>query len=101
MEDTLGHIKVIPLQNPDRINFEPNKHRSWLEKTILRSLAGYAAEFILTGRHYWKGSELDVLSAYDKADLLTYDPDESKRYIEWLFSRTVNLLRTPWHCRAV
>jgi len=67
-EDSLGHVLYQHLGK----NFHPeydemSKVRAKLEKAILISLAGHAAERIFSGKNNWLGSSNDIHSVVDYA----------------------------------
>ncbi len=101
-EYTLGRVsfaKHHPKFQPDVMSFDES--RSQIERDVMISAAGDAAEFLLSGRHDWRGAHQDTQNAHDMASYLCGDPEEETAYVRWLWIRTQNLLRQPIHWRAI
>ncbi len=101
-DDSLGHVsfaKHHPKFQPDVMSFD--KARPQIEKRVMVSAAGDAAESLLTGRHNWLGARQDMENAHRMAGYLCGSPEEETAYVRWLWIRTQNLLRHHVHWRAV
>lgn len=93
-EDSYGRV----IQKPLPKNFDPSLLDSWsarrrLECLIISSLAGRAAEEILTGKENIKGASHDYHSAIVLVDEFISDNSEIEAYLNWLYIRTKNLLQ--------
>jgi hypothetical protein len=60
--------------------------RIWIERKILCSLAGIAAERKANGRHNWRGADGDLSSAVRLADYLFDNNEVVEKYLAYMLS---------------
>lgn len=74
--------------------------RTEIERRAIVALSGNVAEYLLTGRRYMVGSEGDYQTV---VNLLSYlaGPEETGKYIEWLWYRTKGILAIDYWWLAI
>jgi len=101
-EGSLGHVLNGKHARVEYNRVEPSSYnRLQVEKYILVSFAGNAAERLLTGRKILVGSGSDFDQASNYMSLLIQEEDESRAYLKWLRERAVNILSSSWNWFAV
>jgi hypothetical protein len=110
------HVSIIPDENEGSeghilqgktADFDPeirdpsSEIRFHLERLAMVSLAGNAAECILTGRKCKTGSNSDFSHARDHLHYLAPSEDEITPYFNWLRERTRIALLSRWNWFAV
>jgi hypothetical protein len=101
-EDFLGRVERYPYPesfHPD-IDDSP-KIRSRIEKDMMISLAGHAAEMAFSGRHNWSGASYDSHKAGDLALYYAGGEEETSAFYNWMWVRTRAWIRQPLHWIAV
>jgi len=102
-EESLGHVERFPYPKsfcPD-IDSENYRVRKRIEKEIIASFAGHAAEFILSKRKNWKGARQDN---HETVDLALYycggSTEEAGAFLDWMWLRTIGWIKNPlrWMC---
>jgi hypothetical protein len=92
-EETLGHCTGSSLRAPlDLLVWGDGHRRRKVERYILVSLAGGAAEAAFQGRYNWRGMELDLDCAIDLALKVCGGEAEAGKFAEWLLERARNLI---------
>jgi ATP-dependent Zn protease len=78
------------------------RHRTYIKSQIMMLWAGAIAEGRRAGRHNWHGAGVDRSHILNLACFACMGDEECKRYIQWLFERTKNLLFSQrWHWDAI
>ena len=102
-EDCFGQVlyeKYRDSFKPDRL--ETYRIRPQIEKTIITSLAGNAAERILCGDETNDSLSMhDFANAVDFAGYLTVSNEEAEADVNWLFIRSKNILKLDFNWNAV
>ena len=101
-KDTLGHVKRFPHPKSFHPDYEGDtKTLNRIEKNIITSYSGSAAEFILTGK-YNSGGGTDSQYARELADHYCGGPEETEAFLKWMWERTINWVQNPdFHWDAV
>jgi hypothetical protein len=101
-EGSLGHLLPGKSAHVEPETKDPSaKTQFQLERLALVSLAGNAAECLLTNRKCFAGSDSDFFQAWDYLHYLTGSEDETRAYISWLSERAKTTLSSSWNWFAV
>lgn len=102
-EDYLGHVKPYSLPKsfkPD-IDLGNLKIRLRLEKEIMASLAGHAAERRFSGRRNFSGSDHDYRYVVDLAMYVGGSSKQTETFMKWMQIRTDEWVDSQGFQRAV
>ena len=99
-DGSLGHIVGSGLGDISDADLT-TAHIKLLERSIMVSLAGCAAEAIKRGRHNYSGAASDMQQASDLALHVSGDGEEASAYVKWLWVRTRNRLKQPLVWKSV
>lgn len=102
-EDFLGRVVRFPHPepfNPD-IDSESSRARIRIEKSIMISCAGHAAELNLTGRRNWVGSSYDNQKASELAMYFCGSERQTGAFMDWMWIRIIDWIKQPLHWIAV
>lgn len=101
-KDFLGRVQQYPYPESFRPDMEDfSRIRSRIEKDIMVSLAGHAAEVAFAGRHDWRGAKYDNHKAVGLALYYTGSEDETSAFYKWMWVRTETWVKQPLHWMAV
>jgi len=94
-----GRVVYWLAEFPDQDTY-PDAFRLVSEQEAMTLLAGAAAECILTGSYSSEGCSSDFEDVAKYLTPLANNVDELSSYQQWLFYRTLTMLRTNWEMVA-
>lgn len=100
-EDSIGHTMTSKLRDfkPDAGRSRAGRNR--YERYAMVSLAGLAAERLRVGRVRYMTNHPDVVQTFEFCDNICGSEDETRACVNWLWERTVNLIKCERHWAAV